>query len=191
MRRGFALLEVLLALLIFCVLILGCSKIMLELTRSKIAYSKFQLRQIEVQNAVLMIEQYLRFSPSLSFGSQSISFYPLNLSYFLSPTFSPLPTQCKEDKISFAYPSPFVYSRLDKRVLRVLEYREGEMKLEQSVACGLFFPLLPQITLSLNPQRELRLNGQILLKEVEDFEILENAGGVRLCGVEIVREEWE
>ena len=163
---------------------------MLELTRSKIAYSSFQLRQIEVQNAVLMIEKYLRFSPSIASTSTSLSFYPLNLSYFFSPSFSPLPTQCNADEIGFAYPSPFVYSWLEKSVIEVLEYKEGKMRLQRGVQCGLFFPLLSPITLSLNPQRELRLNDRILLKNVEDFEILKSSKGVRLCGIEIVGG-WE
>lgn len=188
MRRGFALLEVLVALVVFSILILGSSKILLELTKSKIAYSKFQLRQLEVQNAILIIKKYLKYSPSIIYSPNTITFYPLNLSYFFSPTFSPLPTQCKGERIKF-YPSSFVYSVSDKKVVKVLENQGGEMRLERSVSCGLFYPLSPQITLSLSPQGELKLNEEILLKDVKVFEVQESA--IKLCDCQISKEEIE
>lgn len=188
MRRGFALLEVLVALVVFSILILGSSKILLELTKSKIAYSKFQLRQLEVQNAILIIKNYLKYSPSITYSPNAITFYPLNLSIFFSPAFSPLPTQCEGERIRF-YPSPYVYSVSDKKAVKVLENQGGEMRLDQSVGCGLFYPLSPQITLYFTPQGELRLDEELLLKDVKVFEVQESA--IKLCDYKISKEGIE
>lgn len=190
MRRAFTLVESLFALMIFCILLIASSKILLELSRSHIAYSKAQMRQIEVQNALFVIEKYLKYSVAQTLNPTSISLYPLNLSVYFSPSFSPIPKQCRGNEIEFAN-TDFVYSKLDGGVIRVLRQKGGVLELDRGVQCGYFLPLSSPITLSLSPQKELLLNGEVLLRDVKKFEISQKQNGVRvmLCECEL-NVEW-
>lgn len=186
MRRGFALLEVLVALVVVSLLILTSSKILLELTHHRLNLTQTQLRQLEVQNALFILSNSIKSSPLLTHSSTSLTLYPLNLPLFYSPSFSPIPTQCRGSQIEF-YPTEYIYSQLDDKVFRVLGERGGVLTLEGEVKCGLLFPLSSPITFSLSPQKDLLKNGEILLKNVKRFELVSSGDEVKilLCDCEM------
>lgn len=186
MRKAFALLEVLLALSIFCVLIIASSKILLELTSNHIAYSKEQMRQIEVENALLILSKALKYSILSELTPTSLTLFPLNLSLYFSPSFSPFPKQCYTKEIEFVA-SDFVYSKLDHLVLKVIGKKGNRLEFDREVQCGLFLPLHSAIKFSLSSQNSLLLNSQILLKDVKQLEFHQENKGVRiiLCDCEV------
>lgn len=186
MRRAFALLEVLFALIVFSILLIASSKILLELTQSRIAYSKEQMRQIELENTLFLIAKYLKYSIHSEITPTSLKLYPLNLPSYFSPSFSPIPKQCSGREIEFEN-ADFIYSKIDNAIVKVIKKRGAILELESEVQCGLLFPLLSEVKFSLSPQNNLLLDSQILLKNVKKLEFHKESGGIRvvLCEREI------
>lgn len=179
MNRGFVLIEVLVALVVFSFLILTSSKILLELTQHRLNFSKFQFRQIEIQNAFFILSNHIKSSPFLSIASDSLTLYPLNLPLFYSPSFSPIPAQCNGSEIEF-YPSDYIYSQLDDKVVKVKRSEGGLLYLKEEVQCGLFFPLLSPVTFSISSQKDLLYNGEIILTNIERFELSPSLDGIKI-----------
>lgn len=186
MRRAFALLELLLALIIFSILIISSSKILLSLTKDRIAYSKNQMREIEIQNALLLLSKHLKYSFITSISPTSLTLYPLNLSIYFSPTFSPIPKSCNGAEIEFVN-SDFIYSKLDSSIIKVVSKRGAILELERAIQCDILYPLSSPIKLSLSPQNELLLNSTPLLKEVKKLEFHKEERGIKvvLCECEM------
>lgn len=187
MRRAFALLELLLALIIFSILIISSSKILLSLTKDRIAYSKNQMREIEIQNTLLLLSKYLKYSFITSISSTSLTLYPLDLSSYFSPTFSPIPKSCNGAEIEFVN-ADFIYSKLDSSIIKVVSKRGAILELERAIQCDILYPLSSPIKLSLSPQNELLLNSIPLLKDVKKLEFHKEERGIKvvLCECEML-----
>lgn len=186
MRRAFALLEVLLALILFSILIIASSKILLSLSKDNLAYSKHQMRQIEIQNTLLQLCKYLKYSFITSISNSSLTLYPLNLPLYFSKNFSAIPKSCNDKTIEFAN-TEFIYSKTEGAIVKVLSSKGGMLELERAVQCGVLYPLLFPLRFSLSPQNELLLNSTILLKNVKRLQFFKESKGVRviLCECEI------
>lgn len=186
MRRAFALLEVLFALIVFSILIITSSKVLLELTHNRIAYSKEQMRQIEIENTLFLISKYLKYSIFSTLTPTSLTLFPLNLSLYFSPSFSPLSRQCEGREIVFAN-TDFIYSKLDGSVFKVVRKKGEILELEREVQCGMIYPLLSPVRFSLSSKNELLLNSTILLKDVKRLKFHKEERGIRivLCECEI------
>lgn len=186
MRRAFALLELLLALIVFSILLISSSKILLSLTKDRIAYSKNQMREIEIQNTLLLLSKYLKYSFVSSISSTSLTLYPLNLSSYFSPTFSPIPKSCNGAEIEFVN-ADFIYSKLDNSIIKVVSKRGAILELERAIQCDILYPLSSPIKLSLSSQNELLLNSTPLLKEVKKLEFYKEERGIKvvLCECEM------
>lgn len=166
-------------MIVFGILLISSSKILLTLTKDRLAYSQGQMRQIEIQNALVLISKYLKYSIISSITPTSLTLYPLNLSLYFSPSFSPLPKQCSGREIVFVN-TDFIYSRLDGSILKVVRKKGEILELEREVQCGLFLPLLAPVNFALSSQNTLFLNSQILLKNVKRLEFHKESGGIRV-----------
>lgn len=186
MRRAFALLELLLALIVFSILLISSSKILLSLTKDRVAYSKNQMREIEIQNTLLLLSKYLKYSFISSISPTSLTIHPLNLSAYFSPAFSPIPKSCNGVEIEFLN-SDFIYSKLDSSIIKVVSKRGEMLELEKAVQCDILYPLASAIRFSLSSKNELLLNSNVLLKDVKKLEFHKEERGVRiiLCEHEI------
>lgn len=187
MRRAFALLELLLALIVFSILIISSSKILLSLTKDRIAYFKNQMREIEIQNTLLLLSKYLKYSFITSASPTSLTLCPLNLSSYFSPTFSPIPKSCNGAEIEFV-DSDFIYSKLDNSIIKVVSKRGAILELERAIQCDILYPLSSPIKVSLSSQNELLLNSTPLLKEVKKLEFHKEERGIKivLCECEML-----
>lgn len=179
-------LELLLALVVFSILLISSSKILLSFTKDRIAYSKKQMREIEIQNTLLLLSKYLKYSFISSLSPTSLTLYPLNLPLYFSPSFSPIPASCNGAEIEFK-DTDFIYSKLDGSIIKVVGKKGEMLELERAVQCGILYPLSSPIKLSLSPQNELLLNSSTLLKDVKRLEFHKEERGIKivLCECEI------
>lgn len=186
MRKGFALLETLIALVVFSLLLIGGSKLFLSLLHERRVYQESFQEGEHVKNTFLLLQNYLDHAFFIQSLSPSIlSFYPLDLQAYHSTSFSPLAHIVTERKLSLSYSptnSAFLLSLPEQKLYPIASIYGKTLEFVQRVEGKYFLPLQKQFTLSFN-RFTLYLNTQILLEGIKEFSLKEDQEWIemRIC----------
>ncbi|WP_305862365.1 PulJ/GspJ family protein [Helicobacter cholecystus] len=176
MKRGFALLETLIALIIFSLLFIGGARLFLMLHKQEHAYQKSFQEGMRVQNVFFLLQNYLYNSFFIQTSAIGLNFYPLDLEAYHSTSFSPLVHFLTDKKLTLSYPpthSAFLLSLPQQELYPIASAHERTLEFFKKVEGKYFLPLQKQFILSFH-HSALYLNEQILLERVRDFSIKEN-----------------
>lgn len=171
MRKGFALLETLFALLVFSILLIGGAKIFLSLQKDHHVFTEKAREETLMQNVFFLLQNTLTHSFLFSFSSSLITFYPLDAQAFFSPDFSITPRFTTPTKLTLSY-SPkdtsYLLALPSQTLYPVMKKTTHTLELPHEAKEKYFLPLLSQYRLSFIDSR-LYLNGEILLEGVREF----------------------
>lgn len=177
MRKGFALLETLIALVVFSLLLMGGAKLLSTLYQERYIYQKSFQEGTRVQNIFFLLQNYFASSFFIhSPSSYTLSFYPLDLQAYYCSSFSPTAHFLTEKKLMLSYipiHSTFLLSLPEQTLYPIASIYGKTLEFTQKVEGRYFLPLQGKFFLKFN-HSTLYLNGQILLEEVKEFALKEN-----------------
>lgn len=173
MRRGFALLETLIALVLFSILLIGGAKLYLCMTEEKRVYERGVYESLQVQNVFLLVQNTLKHSFFLHISPTLATFYPLDPQAYFSTSFTLTPRLLSDKKLSLPYPTPqtaFLLSIPSNTLYPIIRKTADTLEFLQKLEGKYFLPLQKKFTLEF-ASSTLYLNSQPLLKNLKSFQI--------------------
>lgn len=172
MRRAFGILESLFALSIFSLLILMCSKLMLQVQKDLHAYEEMQRKKSDLLNTTMYLQKALQYAIIKSISKEQIRYYEINRTVFFSPSFSPAYEPCDSERIpKWGNIKYFGIFSLDSvEIAKVIKEEKQWLVVDQKVRCRVVIPLGEERQIILKEDR-LYIDQEILLEGVKKFEL--------------------
>ncbi|MCE3047057.1 hypothetical protein [Helicobacter kayseriensis] len=193
MRRAFGILESLFALMVFSLLILVCSKLMLQIQKDLHVYDEMQRSRSSLANAIAYLQKALQYAIIESSSKDQITYYEVNRLVFFSSSFSPAYDFCDSERIPRWGDIKYfgLFSSDSVKIARVIREEKQWLILDQKVGCRIAVPLGEKRRVVLRGDG-LYVDQEILLEGVKKFEFSRQGDKykIQICQVFCMSKEF-
>lgn len=175
MKNAFGILESLVALALFSLVILLCSKTLLQIQKDLKIYKDYVQMRSTLSNAISLIQKRLAYSFVDSSAADELVLYEISKEFF-SNSYHPAIQKCGVSKIVWKQNPKFFANFSPMFEIVPVVGRQGDfLLLERELKCGALIPINQKIRFKLQENGDLYFNGEILVQRIRLFEFKEQS----------------